>query len=291
MNSKKRGLGRGLDSLLDVKEQIDQAQEETVASPSELQQLPIDTIQPGRYQPRENIDDEKLEELAASIREQGLMQPIVVREIGESRYEIVAGERRWRASQLAGMIEIPALVRDIEDDTAIAMALIENIQREDLNPMEEARAMQRFKQEFGCTDQEVATAVGKSRSTVTNLLRLNQLHANVAQLLERGGLEMGHARALLSLDSKQQTWVAAEVIERRLSVRQTEELVRSFQAPKSPRTTPVERDPNIKDLEREISEKLGAKTHLAQKTNGKGQLIISYSSLDELDGILVQLRR
>ena len=294
MNSKKRGLGRGLDSLLDVRQEIEQEQKAGVSAleeRGELRRLPLDRIQRGRYQPRQTIDEHKLEELADSIRQQGLMQPIVVREVGEARYEIIAGERRWRACQLAGLDEIPVLVRDVPDDSAIAMALIENIQREDLNPMEEARALLRFKQEFGFTDDDVAKAVGKSRSTVTNFLRLNQLHDDVARQLERGDLEMGHARTLLPLDPLKQQQAAHEVIEKRLSVRQTEALVRALLNPaKAKKKAKPAVDPDVRRLESELSEKLGARTRLQQRGKGRGEIVISYNSLDELDGILGHIR-
>ncbi len=251
----------------------------------ELQKLPVEALQPGQYQPRKIMTDQALEELASSIKAQGVIQPIVVRAIGKDKYEIIAGERRWRASQLAQLAVIPCLVKEIPDEAAIAMALIENIQREDLNAMEEATALQRLMKEFSLTHQQTADAVGKSRTTVTNLLRLLTLTEACRVMLERGDLEMGHARALLSLTSDEQTLVARTVVSRGLTVRETEKLVRKQLAPKE-QVKPEETDPHIIQLERNITDKIGAPTKILHGAKGKGKISIQYSSLDELDGIL-----
>lgn len=232
-----------------------------------------------------------LEELAESIKEQGIMQPIVVRPAGQNRYEIIAGERRWRAAQLAGLADVPALIRDVPDEAAIAMALIENIQREDLNPIEEAIALSRLQKEFELTQQEVAQAVGKSRAAVANILRLMALNPEVKKMLEYGDLEMGHARALLSLGELDQLEVARTVTAKGLSVRQTEALVRRIQQEKEKGGKTVKRlDPNIKQLEDELSEKVGARVAIQCSAKGKGKLVISYNSLDELDGVLAHIQ-
>ena len=223
---KKRGLGRGLDALLGADARTAKAEPEDVSG--KLQEVPIEWIQPGKYQPRKVIEDEALQELASSIKAQGIMQPIVLRSISENKYEIIAGERRWRASQLAGLEKIPAIVREVNDESAIAMSLIENIQREDLNPMEEAIALQRLIKEFDLTHQQVAEAVGKSRTAVTNFLRLINLSAEVSQMLAHGDIEMGHARALLSLDDEKQSQAAKEIAAKQLNVRQAEALVKSW---------------------------------------------------------------
>src|SRR5690554_7390750 len=237
MAGKKRGLGeRGLGALLAGSRGNVQDKGTGGASDGELRELPVELVQRGQYQPRRDMDSAALEELADSIRQQGVMQPIVVRPIGDNRYEIIAGERRWRASQIAGKDRIPAIIRDVPDDAAIAMALIENIQREDLNPIEEAVALKRLQDEFGLTQQEVADAVGKSRTTVTNLLRLIALSEDVKTLLEHGDLEMGHARALLTLEADDQRTAARQVVGKGLSVRQTEMLVRNIQDKKNQKT-------------------------------------------------------
>lgn len=265
----------------------------------QLVRLPIEWLQSGKYQPRRDMDSTALEDLANSIRAQGVMQPIVVRPIQSGkqpqvRYEIIAGERRWRATQLAGLDTIPAVVREVADDTAIAMALIENIQREDLNPMEEAFALQRLKDEFELTHQQVADAVGKSRVTVTNLLRLVSLNDDVRRLLERGDLEMGHARALLALTDKHQSEAAKTVVGKGLSVRQTEALVRNLQATPSGTgskdKTATTQDPDIRRLQEELSEKIGVPVQLQHAGGGKGKLVMKYNSLDELDGILAHIK-
>lgn len=257
----------------------------------ELRELPVDVIQRGRYQPRRDMDQDSLQELAESIRQQGVMQPVVVRPVGDGQYELIAGERRWRATQMAGLDRIPAMIRDVPDDAAIAMALIENIQRENLNPIEEAFALHRLQEEFGLTQAQVAEAVGKSRTTITNLLRLVNLSQEVRVMLEHGDLEMGHGRAMLTLTPEQQIQVARQVVGKALSVRQTEALVRSIQQEKPGRRpgTPA-LDPNIRRLQDDLSEKLGASVAITHGSRGKGRVVIEYSSLDELDGILGHIR-
>ena len=287
MAVKKRGLGRGLDALLG------QASVNTDDSDSsqdqQLRDLPVDLIQRGKYQPRRDMDPQALEELANSIKVQGVMQPIVGRPIGGDRYEIIAGERRWRATQQAGLDSIPAVIREVPDEAAIAMALIENIQREDLNPIEEAIALQRLQQEFELTQQQVADAVGKSRVTITNLLRLMSLADDVKLLLERGDIEMGHARALLGLPTEQQTDAARQVVAKGLTVRQTEALVRQWLNPR-PETTSTRSNPDIERLQQDLAERLGAQVQIQHGAKGKGKLVISYSSLDELDGVLMHIK-
>jgi ParB family transcriptional regulator, chromosome partitioning protein len=303
MTIKKRGLGRGLDALLtpinrpapaattDSTMSAADPAAPAVAVDGDLRNLPVDLIQRGKYQPRKDMQQEALEELAASIRVQGVMQPIVVRPVGDKRYEIIAGERRWRASQLAGLDTIPAVIRDVPDEAAIAMSLIENIQRENLNPIEEAVALSRLQAEFNLTQQEVADAVGKSRTTVTNLLRLMALKDDVRRLLEHGDIEMGHARALLGLPESQQSRAASMVVAKALSVRQTEALVRKLQAEANP-DVPATREAStdIKRLQDDIAEKIGAPVAIQCNAKGKGTLVIRYNSLDELDGILAHIR-
>lgn len=290
MATKKRGLGRGLDALLGGAN-VATAQESTAQlDERELQQLPLDVIQCGKYQPRRDIDPVTLEELAHSIRSQGVMQPIVVRSIGSGRYEIIAGERRWRASQQAGLDKIPALVRDVSDEAAIAMALIENIQREDLNPIEEAVALQRLQQEFQLTQQQVADAVGKSRVTISNLLRLIALPEEIKTLLSHGDLEMGHARALLGLPADQQVEGARHVVARGLTVRQTEALVRQWLNSSERTKEQPKSDPDIVRLEQKLAERLGSPVQIKHGEKGKGQLVIRYNSLDELQGVLAHIR-
>ena len=305
MAAKKRGLGRGLDALLAgsknaaaseapvpvQQEPVDAGQQAPEPVDGSLKQLPIEFIQPGKYQPRVDMRPEALEELADSIRSQGVMQPIVVRPLTSGKYEIIAGERRWRASQLAGLDRIPVIVREVADNAAIAMALIENIQRENLNPMEEAQALKRLQDEFNLTQQEVADAVGKSRTAVTNLLRLMQLQPEVRTFLEHGDLEMGHARALLALAPELQGQTARSVISKGLSVRQTEALVRQLLAGKKPaKPGAATVDADIRSLQDELSEKLGAEVLVDHKAKGKGRLVIKYGSLDQLDGILGKIR-
>jgi len=288
MAAKKRGLGeRGLGALLagsKVKLQTDATQD------GELRDLPVDLVQRGKYQPRRDMDPDALEELADSIRQQGVMQPIIVRPIAEGRYEIIAGERRWRATQIAGLDRVPSIIRDVADDAAVAMALIENIQRENLNAMEEAIALQRLQEEFELTQQEVAEAVGKSRSTVTNLLRLIGLSSEVKIMLEHGDLEMGHGRAMLSLPPELQLQTARQVEAKSLSVRQTEALVRRLQEEQEHPKEPKKVDPDICRLQESLSEKLGANVDIKHSVKGKGKLVIQYSSLDELDGILDHIK-
>ncbi|MBA54337.1 MAG: chromosome partitioning protein ParB [Pseudomonadales bacterium] len=299
MAAKKKGLGRGLDALLGSAN-IPQKEVSTDASKpvtitredvdGELKHLPIEFLQRGRYQPRRDMDPQALEDLANSIKAQGVMQPIVVRPIaGPNQYEIIAGERRWRASQLAGLDKVPCVIRSVTDEAAIAMALIENIQREDLNPIEEAAALQRFQDEFELTHQQVAEAVGKSRTTVTNLLRLMSLSAEAKKLVEHGDLEMGHARAILTLDSGKQTEAARAIVAKGLSVRQTEALVRRLQQEKIA-TGDTKIDPDIKLLQDNLSDKLGAPVMIHHSAKGKGKLVIRYGSLDELDGILDHIK-
>lgn len=284
MSIKKRGLGRGLDALLTPQPQSNKDGEQQ-ANKGELRKIPIELLGPGKYQPRKDMSPEALEDLSNSIRAQGVIQPIVVRQITKDTFEIIAGERRWRAAQLAELSEIPCLVKDVPDESAIAIALIENIQREDLNAMEEALALERLMVEFELTHQEVAEAVGKSRTTVTNFLRLNNLNDDVKKLLEYGDIEMGHAKALLALDGDVQTTTARQVASKGMTVRETENLVRKIQTP--PQEKPAkETDPDTKRLETELSENLGAPVSIYHNRKGKGKLVINYSSLDELDGIL-----
>lgn len=286
MAVKKRGLGRGLDALLGQSNSAGQGSENQEQL---LKELPVDLIQRGKYQPRRDMDPQALEELANSIRVQGVMQPIVVRPIAEGRYEIIAGERRWRATQQAGLDSIPAVIRDVPDEAAIAMALIENIQREDLNPIEEAIALQRLQLEFELTQQQVADAVGKSRVSITNLLRLMALPDDVKLLLERGDLEMGHARALLGLPSEDQTAAARQVVARGLTVRQTEALVRQWLNPRR-EAGDTRANPDIERLQQDLAERIGAEVKIQHGAKGKGKLVISYSSLDELDGVLMHIK-
>jgi ParB family chromosome partitioning protein len=290
MAAKKRGLGRGLDALLGGKTITALQEEATEVDQRELQYVPLDLIQRGKYQPRRDMDPTALEELAQSIKAQGVLQPIVVRPIGGGRFEIVAGERRWRASQQAGLERIPAMVRDLPDEAAIAMALIENIQREDLNPIEEAIALQPLQQEFQLTQQQVAEAVGKSRVTITNLLRLIALPEEIKTLLSHGDLEMGHARALLGLPAEQQTEGARHVVARGLTVRQTEALVRQWLSSKEKPAAVTKTDPDISRLEQRLAERLGSPVQIKHGSKGKGQLVIRYSSLDELQGVLAHIR-
>ena len=290
MAAKKRGLGeRGLGALLQgSRVNLDQ---ELKDHDGELREVPIDLIQRGRFQPRRDMDPAALQELADSIRQQGVMQPVVVRPIAEGRFELIAGERRWRATQMAELDRIPAIIRDVPDDAAIAMALIENIQRENLNPIEEAFALQRLQDEFGLTQAQVAEAVGKSRTTITNLLRLISLSEDVRVMLEHGDLEMGHGRAMLTLQPEQQMQVAKQVVAKSLSVRQTEALVRRVQQETPGRKKGKgEVDPNIRALQDDLAERLGARVSIDHGQRGKGKLVIEYTSLDELDGILGHIK-
>jgi ParB family transcriptional regulator, chromosome partitioning protein len=282
---KKSRLGRNLDMLLSGQPFEDLVQ--TVKPhKEELRHLPIEWLQAGRYQPRREFAKEALEDLANSIRTQGIINPIVVRLIDENRYEIIAGERRWRAAQLATLNEVPVLIKEISDETALAISLIENIQRQDLNPLEEAEGIQRLINEFKLTHQEIAKTLGRSRTTITNLLRLLSLAPQVKLFLQQGQLEMGHARALLSLPSNQQIQAAEKIIKNKLSVRETERLVQNGWVTNPKINTPLKMDADVQQLERKLSETLGAKVYFKQTTKGKGQLIIHYNSLEELDGIL-----
>ncbi|OPX55789.1 chromosome partitioning protein ParB [Oceanospirillum multiglobuliferum] len=258
----------------------------------EMKYLPVEFLRRGRYQPRRDMDPEALEDLASSIRVQGIMQPIVVRMIEQDQFEIIAGERRWRAAQLAELEQVPVIIREVADDAAIAMALIENIQRENLNPVEEAFALQRLQQEFELTQQQVADAVGKSRSTVTNLLRLLALPDDVRRMLEYGDIEMGHARALLALDSEAQSEAARQVAARGMSVRQTEAFVKKVQQPSAEKAekSELKYNPDIEHLQKKLGACLGASVEIRHHPKGKGKLIISYTNLDELDGILSHIR-
>lgn len=300
MSTKRKGLGKGLDALLGAgpivsPSPVSTAPDQTPTSDPKLDgrlaHLPVEFCQRGKYQPRRDMHPEQLEELAESIKAQGVMQPIVVRPLGPDHYEIIAGERRWRAAQLAGLEKIPAVIREVNDEAAIAMALIENIQREDLNPMEEAMALKRLQDEFELTHQEVAQAVGKSRTTVTNLLRLIALTDDVKKLLEHGDLEMGHARALLTLEPEDQREIGRQVVAKGLSVRQTETLVRSFQENKNNKKPAPAKTPSadIRQLQEQLSERLGAGVEIQHTAKGKGKLVINYNSLDELDGILAHI--
>ena len=288
MSLKKRGLGRGLDALLTTGKPVSAVESQVESRQSELQNLPVEWLQPGKYQPRKDMSQDALEELASSIRAQGVIQPIVVRPVGTDRYEIIAGERRWRASQLAGLAEVPCMLKDVPDEAAVAIALIENIQREDLNAMEEAVALQRLLSEFELTHQQVADAVGKSRTTVTNLLRLNQLADEVKTLLEHGDIEMGHARAILALPAEQQPDTGRVIAAKQLTVREAESLVRRLLEP-VPVKEDKAKDPDVAALELRLSERFGAPVSISYNRKGKGELVINYSSLPELDGILHKL--
>ena len=286
--AKKRGLGRGLDALLggDGPDTPPLTEQE-----GELRMLPIQQIQPGKYQPRRHWNDEALEELAASIKAQGLIQPVVVREIGRHRYELIAGERRWRAAQRAQLGEIPALIKQVAEQAVPAMALIENIQRQDLTPLEEADALKRLIGDFELTHQQAADAVGRSRASVSNLLRLTELPEAIKKLLDDGKLEMGHARCLLTLEESVAVPLARQAVTLGWSVRELEEAARRAQtAPKGKATRAPARDPNISALERELGERFATRVELAQGKGGRGKLVIHYHSNDELDGILGKLR-
>ena len=297
MSVRKRRLGRGLDALLS-KPVAENAAVTGSTAGNPFMQIPLELLQRGRFQPRVDMRQESLEDLANSIRSQGVVQPIVARPIGNGgpsqRYEIIAGERRWRAAQMAGLNQIPTVVRDVPDHAVIAMSLIENIQRENLNPLEEARALDRLIHEFDLTHAEAATAVGRSRATVSNLLRLQELADKVKPMLESRQIEMGHARALLSIsDPQQQHDAARQVIKKSLSVRETERLVKRMldaKGKKKPAKRPASVNADIRRLEVEVSEKLGAKVRVVHGNKGSGRIVISYNSLDELDGILKHIR-
>jgi ParB family transcriptional regulator, chromosome partitioning protein len=281
MSMKMKGLGRGLDALL--------AGNEVERKKDQPGVLPVDTLQPGKYQPRTRMDASSLEDLAASIKAQGIMQPILVRPVGNQRYEIIAGERRWRASKLAGLREVPVLVREIADEAALAMALIENIQREDLNPLEEAMGLQRLIDEFGMTHQQAAEAVGRSRPAASNLLRLMQLAPPVQDLLLAGKIDMGHARALLPLGPGDQVQLAQRTVQKGLSVRQVETLVNQLmQEPVEKLAKLVDRD--VERLQEELADLLGAQVEIRANKKGAGKVLIDFGNLDQLDGILQRLR-
>jgi ParB family transcriptional regulator, chromosome partitioning protein len=284
--AKLKGLGRGLDALL--------AGSDEISAGESLQSLPLDRIGVGKYQPRTRMDEDSLAELALSIKAQGVVQPILVRPVDGGRYEIIAGERRWRAAQRAGLKEVPALVRSVPDQAALALALIENIQREDLNPLEEAQGIARLISEFRLTHDAAAAAVGRSRSAVSNLLRLTQLPKQVQGYLLAGKLDMGHARALLGLSGAQQVAAASRVVAEQMSVRETERLVKSVLAPparRKARATTAGRDADLVRLQEELAETLGARVRIDVAKKGTGRVVIDYSSLEQLDGILARLRR
>ena len=290
MIRKKGGLGRGLDALLGASAAArgEPALEPDVAET--LRSLPVESIERGRYQPRQDLREDTLRELAESIRAQGVVQPVLVRPLGDGRYELIAGERRWRAAQLAGLREVPAVIRTIPDRAAIAVALIENIQREDLNPLEEAAALQRLITEFELTHQQAAEAVGRSRATVSNLLRLLDLSTEVQQWVRERKLDMGHARALLPLPPALQREAAHQVLLRRLSARETEQLARRLQQNAAEPLSTLPFDPNIRLLQDDLSERLGARVRVRHTVSGKGCVVIHYSNLDELDGIIARVR-
>ncbi len=295
--SKKPKLGRGLDALLGLDNTTGDS--ESTSAGGELRHLPVQQIQPGRYQPRTGMDPERLKELADSIRAQGLIQPIIVRPIGRDRYEIIAGERRWRAAQLADLTEVPCVVREVPDQATVAMALIENIQREDLNPLEEAAALKRLIDEFHVTHQQAAEAVGRSRAAVSNLLRLLDLSADIKTLLENRRLEMGHARALLTLPEAEARKLALAAADNGWSVRELEERARQAHGEQPTAKGKAGRigargaergDPNVERLQQDLTERLGARVQIQQGRAGRGKLVIEYFSLDELDGILERIK-
>lgn len=275
-----KGLGRGLDSLLDP---------ETTSRSQRQDTLSLDALQPGKYQPRTRMDPGSLEELAASIKAQGLIQPISVRPVGAERYEIIAGERRWRAARIAGLVEVPVLIRDIPDDATLAISLIENIQREDLNPLEEAAGIQRLIDEFGMTHQQAADAVGRSRSAASNLLRLLQLAKPAQDMLMAGDIEMGHARALLPLEKNEQSRLAALIADKGYSVREAERLVAHEMNPPQKRAAEFQPDRDLLRLEEDLSDRLGATVKIMANRKGIGSLTIRFGSLDQLDGLLARL--
>lgn len=278
--TRQKGLGRGLDALLS-------GDGSTAATEESLQNLEISKLQPGKYQPRTNMDQVALAELAESIKAQGIMQPILVRPINSDRFEIIAGERRWRAAQLAGLAEVPALIREVADESALAMSLIENIQRENLNPLEQALGIQRLINEFGMTHQTAGEALGNSRSTISNLLRLLNLSAPVQELMMQGKIEMGHGRAILPLAPAQQVKMANLIVQKQLSVRETEKLVSQIEYPVTRKIKKTDRD--LLRLQEDVSERLGAQVAIKPKKNGQGNIVIHYTSLDQLDDILSKL--
>jgi len=280
---KLKGLGRGLDALLANDVEVANAQSDSLAT------LAVDKLQPGKYQPRTHMDQASLESLADSIRAQGIMQPIVVRLVGNDQYEIIAGERRWRASQIAGLKEVPVIIKEIADDVALAMALIENIQRENLNPIEEANGIQRLINEFDMTHETAAQAVGRSRSAVTNLLRLQNLHAVVQEMLAEAKLDMGHARALLALDGAKQIAAAEQIVQNQLSVRASEQLVKKLSSASAAPTKVPTKDRDVLRLQETLAQSLGAAVTIENSKNGSGTLKIRYASLDQLDEIISKI--
>ncbi|MDP6198796.1 MAG: ParB/RepB/Spo0J family partition protein [Porticoccaceae bacterium] len=300
MTSKRQSLGKGLDALLGLDEGTDAVSLDALSphidgsgtsnQDSALQELPVEFLQRGEYQPRKDLNPDALQELANSIAVQGVIQPIVVRPVADSRYEIIAGERRWRAAQQAGLHTVPAIVRSVTDEATIAMALIENIQREDLNAMEESLALIRLQNEFKLTQKQVAEAVGKSRSAVTNLMRLASLETPVQQQLERGELELGHAKCLLALEGNEQINAARNVAANGMTVRQTESLVKTLLNPSNSKGKTTTDNPDIVRLQEDLSEKLGAQVNIQHSAKGSGRLILKYNSVDELDGILAHLK-
>ncbi|MBY5948982.1 ParB/RepB/Spo0J family partition protein [Photobacterium rosenbergii] len=293
MNMNKRGLGKGLDALLATssvaatkQQQADKAQ--TLSTDGTLKELAISQLAPGRYQPRKDMSDEALAELAESIRAQGVIQPIVVRETAPQQFEIIAGERRWRASRQAGLQKVPCIIKDVNDRATVAIALIENIQREDLNAIEEAQALERLQSEFSLTHQQVAEAVGKSRAAVSNLLRLNQLEAPVKRMVEQKQLEMGHARALLALPNESQLEAAQIVVAKMLTVRDTERLVKKMLTPQ-PEPKMAVANPQIEAVENQLSEQFGTQVAINQQKNGKGKIVISFDQADKLEQIVAML--
>lgn len=302
MKKRRGGLGKGLDFLLDTKAkqvvptapveeaavEVKELPQPTLPLNNEFKKIPVDLVMRSAYQPRHHFDQEALEGLAQSIQSQGLIQPIVVRRLPSGKYELIAGERRWRASQLAGLSEIPAVIKEFTDQEVMASALIENVQREDLNPIEEALALNRLLQEFSVTQQELADVVGKSRSHIANILRLLNLNEEVKRMLKEGELEMGHARALLSLAIEKQAEVARTVVKSQLSVRETEALVKRLLSPAAKKSRP-NLDPDVRRLQDSLSSRLGSKVIIQHTPKGKGQLVINYNSLDELEGILAHI--
>ncbi|ASJ98504.1 MULTISPECIES: ParB/RepB/Spo0J family partition protein [Shewanella] len=292
MTPKKRGLGKGLDALLSTSHAAAKQghnEESSLSTNEELKMIALDLLQPGKYQPRKDMSPEALEELAESVKAQGIIQPIVVRKVSDKGYEIIAGERRWRASQLAKLDKVPCIVKQVPDEAAGVIALIENIQREDLNAMEEAIALNRLIEEFDLTHQQTADAVGKSRTTVSNLLRLNGLEEPVKRMLEYGDIDMGHARALLALSGDEQTNLARTVSAKELTVRETERLVNKTLNPPEIVDKPA-KDQDVARLESQLIEKLGAKVSISHNKKGKGKMVINYQNLAELDGIIEKIR-
>lgn len=281
MNKEKKSLGRGLDSLLG---------EGTVKKQSTVTEIPVEELAPGQYQPRKRMHKDTLEELSDSIKQQGVLQPIVVRKQASGLYEIVVGERRWRAAQLAGLETVPSIIKDINNSQAARISLIENLQREDLNAMDQARGLQRLQMEFNLSQEDLGSAVGKSRSSITNLLRLTKLSQDVQKMLEQGMIEMGHARALLSLKEEKQAALARDIVKRKLSVREVEGLVSKENTTTKPKERKDTKDPNTKQIEKEISEEIGATTEITIKKKGGGKLTINFNSPDHLQGILKKIK-